>query len=397
MVIEAGGVAADTLPRAKLSGESSPTGASPAPGSAAESLALLAGGKKAAGKGKGGFPAALEAATRGAKAGLSKALKIPGAKPGEGHATDPAAALASAMKNRAAKAAAELAAGLGARGPAPVAVSAQGHGTKAEAAPGKKKEAAARTGAQDAQVLVALLAEAGRQPKAAGETPAEHGTDRTQAGQATPVEGHGPVIRIVDLRTPDKHAVRSDASAVQQGPAQAVGADRDISALIVGKPASARDLPPAGERPPAAPAAQTPLDRLRDAAGPELLRAANLVLRDGGGEIRLVLKPESLGSVRIQMNLVDNRIDGRIIVDSSTVKHIFDANVDALRRALTAEGFNTGSLQVSVGGQGTGQDARRDEQPVRLARATAAVEGFQGSVPAADDISLGDLLVNLFV
>ena len=92
-------------------------------------------------------------------------------------------------------------------------------------------------------------------------------------------------------------------------------------------------------------------------AGTELLRASTMVLRDGGGEIRLVLKPESLGSVRIRMNVVDNAIDGKIIVDNSAVKQIFDGNIDALKRALTAEGFQMGSLQVSVGGQG-GENAR---------------------------------------
>ena len=91
-------------------------------------------------------------------------------------------------------------------------------------------------------------------------------------------------------------------------------------------------------------------------AGSELVRASSLVLKDGGGEIRLVLKPESLGSVRIRMNVVDNAIEGRIIVDSAAVKHVFDGSVDALRRALTAEGFQMGSLQVSVGGQNAETD-----------------------------------------
>ncbi len=97
------------------------------------------------------------------------------------------------------------------------------------------------------------------------------------------------------------------------------------------------------------------------------------------------------------MNLVDNAIEGRIIVDSAAVKHVFDGSVDALRRALTAEGFQTGSLQVSVGGQNgdTGERPRQEHPPAAVRRITA--QGFERNVPGAENVSLGDLFVNLFV
>lgn len=97
------------------------------------------------------------------------------------------------------------------------------------------------------------------------------------------------------------------------------------------------------------------------------------------------------------MNLVDNVIDGKIIVDSSSVKQVVDGSIDALRRALTAEGFQTGSLQVSVGGQNTDADARREQeqQPQAVRRITA--QGFDPNIPGIENLSLGDLLVNVFV
>ncbi len=97
------------------------------------------------------------------------------------------------------------------------------------------------------------------------------------------------------------------------------------------------------------------------------------------------------------MNVVDNSIEGRIIVDSSAVKHVLEGSVDALRRALTAEGFQMGSLQVSVGGQDAQSDPRReqDQAPAEVRR--IAAQGFERSVPGAEDVSLGDLFVNLFV
>src|SRR5208337_2096662 len=124
--------------------------------------------------------------------------------------------------------------------------------------------------------------------------------------------------------------------------------------------------------------AQTPLERLREMAGSELVRATNLVLKDGGGEIRLVLKPESLGSVRIRMNLVDNKIEGRIIVDTSAVKQVMDQSIDALSRALTAGGFQTASLEVSVGGQNADNGRQMQEPPEEVRR--VAAQGFERNI-----------------
>jgi flagellar hook-length control protein FliK len=219
---------------------------------------------------------------------------------------------------------------------------------------------------------------------------------RTQASRAE------PLIRVVDLRRVDKargSSATADPQKDAQKPESPASPGKDASTVITVKPGATREAFAETPPKPVAPASangQTPLERLREMAGSELVRASNLVLKDGGGEIRLVLKPESLGSVRIRMNVVDNSIEGRIIVDSAAVKHVFDGSVDALRRALTAEGFQMGSLQVSVGGQNTDADERRRQEQATAVR-KIAVQGFERNVPGVENVSLGDLFVNLFV
>ena len=205
-----------------------------------------------------------------------------------------------------------------------------------------------------------------------------------------------PLVRIVDLRRVEKS--HASAENVPRAAGILSASDKDATTPValrlgVERAPFAEALPKPA---PSASHAQTPLERLREMAGSELLRATSLVLKDGGGEIRLVLKPESLGSVRIRMNVVDNAIEGRIIVDSAEVKHVFDGSVDALRRALTAEGFQTGSLQVSVGGQNAENGERRQQEQAAAVRRITA-QGFERNVPGVEDVSLGDLFVNLFV
>ena len=200
-------------------------------------------------------------------------------------------------------------------------------------------------------------------------------------------------IHVVDLR---KRTADKSSDAGVQRIAQTASASKETGTLFIPQQSALKDIEIPRKAAPASTAApQTGLERLREMAGSELIRATNLVLRDGGGEIRLVLKPESLGSVRIRMNLVDNKIEGRIIVDTSAVKQVMDQSIDALSRALTAGGFQTASLEVSVGGQNADNGRQMKEPPEDLRR--VAAQGFERNIPMEESLGMGDLLVNLFV
>ncbi len=207
-----------------------------------------------------------------------------------------------------------------------------------------------------------------------------------------------PVVHVVDLRK-KQAATATDDAGVQVKTASQPTTDRDMTSVFAQKLARAEEArPEAAPRATASPTAhaQTPIERLKEMAGSELLKASNIILRDGGGEIKLVLKPESLGSIRVRMNLVDNAIEGRIIVDNVAVKHVVEGNIDALKTALQQQGFQAATLSVSVGGQGP-DDGRRgqEERPTEVRR--VAAQRFERSMPAADDAAMSELLVNLFV
>jgi len=85
-------------------------------------------------------------------------------------------------------------------------------------------------------------------------------------------------------------------------------------------------------------------------------------------------------------------------VDNTAVKHVFEGSLDSLMRALTAEGFQTASLQVTVGGNGSDSGRQDRDQAPRPPR----IEGSKGAAGSGTDwnvpgVEMGDLLVNLFV
>ena len=118
--------------------------------------------------------------------------------------------------------------------------------------------------------------------------------------------------------------------------------------------------------------------QLKDFATGDVVRHARFVLKENaGGEIRLLLKPEQLGTVRVRLEVQDNRIAGRIIVENTTVRDAFEQTLSELQRAFREAGLETGSLEVTVGedGQAAGQET------MTKGRKTQAIEELEASVP----------------
>jgi flagellar protein FlbC len=131
----------------------------------------------------------------------------------------------------------------------------------------------------------------------------------------------------------------------------------------------------------------------------DFIRSARLVLKnEGQGEIRLMLRPEELGSVRIKMELADNRITGRIIVDTPQARETLEQNLPGLYKALRDSGFESASLDVAVGGR-DGKANQGDQEGDRSnpEYLPSYAEEFEKNTIFAD-LGLSDkILVNLMV
>ncbi len=132
---------------------------------------------------------------------------------------------------------------------------------------------------------------------------------------------------------------------------------------------------------------------LKESGNSGIVRQTGIMLKDGGsGEIRLILKPEKLGKVRIRLNLQDNNLAGKIIVENNIVREVFNNNMSELLRAFEEGGFSIGSLDVSVeGGDAGGENGEEEKSPGINSR---AVETISESVPLYEgEESLIDLVV----
>ena len=101
------------------------------------------------------------------------------------------------------------------------------------------------------------------------------------------------------------------------------------------------------------------MQQLQDHLNSDIVKRSSILVRENGsGEIKLDLKPDTLGQVRIRITMENNHIAGKIFVENSSVKEAFDQNMQQLYRAFKEHGFEDAALNVSVGDQGREQQER---------------------------------------
>jgi flagellar hook-length control protein FliK len=92
---------------------------------------------------------------------------------------------------------------------------------------------------------------------------------------------------------------------------------------------------------------------LREHLSNDIVRQASLVLRNGGeGTLRLSLKPESLGNVKIRLEMSENKITGHIVVESSEAFKAFERELPVLEKQFQESGFGETSLDMAFAQDG---------------------------------------------
>jgi hypothetical protein len=89
----------------------------------------------------------------------------------------------------------------------------------------------------------------------------------------------------------------------------------------------------------------------------DIVRHASVLLKDGGeGTIRLSLKPESLGNVKIRLEMAENKITGHIVVESEEALRAFEREIHSLEQTFKDSGFQGANLEMSLAADGRGAD-----------------------------------------
>lgn len=216
-------------------------------------------------------------------------------------------------------------------------------------------------------------------------------------GEDTPVDPR--LIQVVDRRT----AARQQSAEARKEEAVAVEASpKAVEASTPGlKTSSSQEevriqytsttgFTPDGaggrvQAPVSRAAAESLYAKLQDRSNFEIVDRARIVLKDGGqGEIRLIIKPEALGEVKIRLNLEEGHLAGKIIVENMEVRDVFQKNMESLLDSFRQGGFTGLDIQVSVGDRGGSQGDYREKAALLESYALAVPStGGESPVPAS--------------
>jgi flagellar hook-length control protein FliK len=136
----------------------------------------------------------------------------------------------------------------------------------------------------------------------------------------------------------------------------------------------------------------------------DIVRHASVALRDDNeGTIRLALKPESLGNVKIRLEMAENRITGQIVVESKEALRAFEREISSLEKAFRDSGFDGANLEMALAADGRGAEQQWQEAEasqflsgqVAASRYDAALERME--IPLTLDVyQQGTRAVNMF-
>lgn len=177
----------------------------------------------------------------------------------------------------------------------------------------------------------------------------------------------------VEIKAPKKVGVKS-ASTVSRAPvaeeAKALNGDIESALSPFTSEAKAGASAEVAAGPSAmmmGPAAPTPEDEQANVR--ELIRQAQIALKNGGGEVKMDLKPEGMGQVRLKVSLEDGQVNIQMLTESDAAKRLLEKGLNELRAELTSQNLKVDTMKVDISQELQNYlDQRNDEQAREQAR-----------------------------
>ncbi|MBD5427436.1 MAG: hypothetical protein HDR38_07830 [Treponema sp.] len=219
-----------------------------------------------------------------------------------------------------------------------------------------------------------------------------------------------PRIAVTDLRTERQAVAPETEKAVGKAQqkngadfafAQKDGASVQMTMDMVGAADAGKNITSANTQAAAAHGSnfQAMLANAVQENAPDFVKAGSIVLRDGNqGAINVILRPESLGNVKISLSLSDKVITGQITVQSQEAYNAFRDSIDTLRAAFAQSGFEAQGFDLSfAGGQQFAQSQQDWQNPEFAVRADKSYGDFVAGEVESDmaDYAVSDYGVNI--
>lgn len=108
----------------------------------------------------------------------------------------------------------------------------------------------------------------------------------------------------------------------------------------------------------------------------ELIRQAQIVLKKGGGEMKMDLKPEGIGQVKLKISVEDGQVNIQMLTDNDASKRLLEKGLHELKSNLAAHELKVDTMKVDVGQDvKKHMDSSADEQSRQNRQHTSDIMG----------------------
>ena len=83
----------------------------------------------------------------------------------------------------------------------------------------------------------------------------------------------------------------------------------------------------------------------------ELLKQAQVVLKKGGGNIEMLMKPEGIGSVKLKVSMDNGQLNVQMITENETAKKMLEKGLGELKSSLAEHQLKVDNIKVDVGSE----------------------------------------------
>src|SRR4029077_14184042 len=107
----------------------------------------------------------------------------------------------------------------------------------------------------------------------------------------------------------------------------------------------------------------------------DLVEQAHIMVKDGGGEMRVVLQPEGMGEVVMKVSVNGDKVNVQAITQSDEAKRVLESGFKTLKDGLNVHKLNLEGIKVDTM-QSLGKQMEQQYQDSQRQQARGFLEQF---------------------
>lgn len=109
---------------------------------------------------------------------------------------------------------------------------------------------------------------------------------------------------------------------------------------------------------------------------PDLVQQAHVMVKDGGGEMKVTLHPDGLGEVAMRVSVDGGRVNVQMITESDAAKKLIEHQIGDLKSSLTAQHLQVDGIKVDTA-TNLGKQLEQQYQDAQRQQAHQNLEQFR--------------------